>query len=411
MNRPFLVPRAILLIVCLLIVAHFLSGSYRDEAWQTSITTLKNKWQNSAFCNVGSGSETNKEVEEVKSHENVSSPTFSPLVDPLENQPTHAKVDEYPVEERRANAAFVFLARNSEMRNVIESLQQMEDRFNKRFKYPYVFLNDEPFTEEFKELTSLVISSSAQYGVIPREHWHQPDWIDEKRAKAAREQMVEDNIIYGGSVSYRNMCRFNSGFFFRHELMLPYRWYWRIEPGVRFYCDITEDPFLAMQDNNQAYGFNIAMYEYEDTVKTLWKATKEFIKEHPQYVSGGNSMNFISSDGGNTYNLCHFWSNFEIADMEFWRGEAYTAYFDWLESKGGFYYERWGDAPVHSIAAALFLRKEQIRFFDEIGYRHEHLQHCPSGETHKKGKCSCVADDSFDWDYYSCLWEFARLFE
>lgn len=25
--------------------------------------------------------------------------------------------------------------------------------------------------------------------------------------------------------------------------------------------------------------------------------------------------------------------------MDFWRGEAYSAYFDYLESKGGFYYE------------------------------------------------------------------------
>ena len=33
------------------------------------------------------------------------------------------------------------------------------------------------------------------------------------------------------------------------------------------------------------------------------------------------------------------WSNFEIADMDFWRSEAYQAYFDYLESKGGFYYE------------------------------------------------------------------------
>ena len=29
----------------------------------------------------------------------------------------------------------------------------------------------------------------------------------------------------------------------------------------------------------------------------------------------------------------------EIADMGFWRGEAYAAYVDYLESTGGFYYE------------------------------------------------------------------------
>jgi hypothetical protein len=33
------------------------------------------------------------------------------------------------------------------------------------------------------------------------------------------------------------------------------------------------------------------------------------------------------------------WSNFEIADMDFFRGEAYQAYFEHLEAQGGFYYE------------------------------------------------------------------------
>ena len=33
------------------------------------------------------------------------------------------------------------------------------------------------------------------------------------------------------------------------------------------------------------------------------------------------------------------WSNFEIANMEFWRGEAYTKFFDYLDRTGGFYYE------------------------------------------------------------------------
>lgn len=54
-------------------------------------------------------------------------------------------------DSRRANATFIFLARNSELKGVVEAIQSMEDRFNKRFKYPYVFLNDEPFSDEFKE--------------------------------------------------------------------------------------------------------------------------------------------------------------------------------------------------------------------------------------------------------------------
>ena len=33
------------------------------------------------------------------------------------------------------------------------------------------------------------------------------------------------------------------------------------------------------------------------------------------------------------------YNNFEISDLDFWRGEAYTAYFDHLDRSGGFYYE------------------------------------------------------------------------
>ncbi len=38
-----------------------------------------------------------------------------------------------------------------------------------------------------------------EFGLIPREHWFQPDWIDEERAKASRDQMVTENVIYGGA--------------------------------------------------------------------------------------------------------------------------------------------------------------------------------------------------------------------
>lgn len=56
--------------------------------------------------------------------------------------------------------------------------------------------------------------------------------------------------------------------------------------------------------------------------------------------------------------------------QNFWRGDAYNSYVEFLDKKGGFYYERWGDAPVHSIGAALFAKKEQIVFFEDIGYTH-----------------------------------------
>ncbi|KAJ7680108.1 glycolipid 2-alpha-mannosyltransferase-domain-containing protein, partial [Mycena rosella] len=199
----------------------------------------------------------------------------------------------------RANATFVILACNSDLDSTVRSVCEVEDRFNTRHHYPYTLLNDEPFTDEFKRRVSAVASGPVAYGLVPREHRVQPDCIDEERATKGREQLVADNVIYGGSVNYRNMCRYNSGFFFRHLLVEQYRWYWRIEPDVHFHCDVSYDPFWHMQDRGKVYGFTIPMYELEKTIPTLWGHVKDFIKLHPEHIALG----FVSDNGGDV-SLC-----------------------------------------------------------------------------------------------------------
>lgn len=88
------------------------------------------------------------------------------------------------------------------------------------------------------------------------------------------------------------------------------------------------------------------------------------------------------------------WSNFEIGDLDFFRSPEYLAYFEHLDRAGGFYYERWGDAPIHSIAASLFLPKDQIHFFQEIGYYHLPFSHCPVDPSEDMA-CNCTQESSF----------------
>ncbi|KAH3687478.1 hypothetical protein WICPIJ_001536 [Wickerhamomyces pijperi] len=301
----------------------------------------------------------------------------------------------------RENATFISLARNEDLWELVPAIRSVEDRFNSKYKYDWVFLNEEPFSVEFKTVMTSLVSGEAKFGLIPKEHWSFPDWIDTDKAAQTREDMK--NIIYGSSISYRHMCRFESGFFFHHELMQNYKYYWRVEPSTKLYCDVNFDVFKFMRENNKDYGFTISIHEFEATIKTLWSETKKFVAANPQYVAEDNFMNFISDNNGETYNLCHFWTNFEVANMDFWRGEAYQAYFQHLEKAGGFFYERWGDAPVHSIAASLFLPQDRIHFFEEIGYFHGPYHHCPiNDEIRNKNKCMCKPGDDFTWQDYSC---------
>lgn len=318
----------------------------------------------------------------------------------------------YPEDDGvREKATMVTLARNSDLWNLVTSVRHVEDRFNKNYHYDWVFLNDEPFNEEFKKVMTSLVSGTAKFGLIPKEHWSFPDWIDLDKAAAARKKMGAEGIIYGDSVSYRHMCRYESGFFWRHELLDEYEWYWRVEPDIVLYCDINYDVFKMMKQNNKKYGFILSVSEYESTIPTLWETTQNFMKEYPQYVKEKNMMDFVSNDKGQTYNMCHFWSNFEIASLDLWRSPAYRAYFDYLDKAGGFFYERWGDAPVHSIAASIFLEPEEFHFFDGIGYYHPGFTSCPVEEQVRlHNKCICDPSKDLTWaQSYFCTRKYFKV--
>lgn len=55
-------------------------------------------------------------------------------------------------------------------------------------------------------------------------------------------------------------------------------------------------------------------------------------------------------------------TNMLTGSNSFWRSDIYQQYFDHLDKSGGFFYERWGDAPVHSIALGLFESAKKIHW-------------------------------------------------
>ena len=206
----------------------------------------------------------------------------------------------------RMNATFVTLARNSDLWEIVKSIREVEDRFNRNYHYDWVFLNDKPFDSTFKKVTSALISGKTHYEEIPHEHWSYPEFIDQEKARKVREDMAQRKIIYGDSQSYRHMCRFESGFFFRQPIMNKYEWYWRVEPSIELYCDVAYDPFKYMADHGKKYSFVLSLYEYVETIPTLWDSAKTYMKKHPEHLAKGNAMEWLSEDGGETYNHCHF---------------------------------------------------------------------------------------------------------
>lgn len=315
--------------------------------------------------------------------------------------PEKDKIAEYD----HANATIVALVRNNEAQGILTTIKRFERSFNNKFNYPYTFINDQPFSDRFKRRIERYTSAPINFVVIPPALWDKPESVDENREAEAMKVMKEHNIAYATQASYHNMCRFYLGNFYNVPELQKYKYYWRIEPHVDFYTDVKYDVFKYLEKTGKIYGFTINLYDIEESVATLWTETLRYLNsgENYKYINHNGAFQWLLENQQNPkknkvtggYSTCHFWSNFEIADMDFFRGEAYNNWFKFLDSTGKFYYERWGDAPVHSMGLSLFADKSQIHWFRDIGYFHDPYYNCPNTAATSR----CKTGKFSKWDH------------
>ena len=324
-------------------------------------------------------------------------------------------VDEYAVKRKlmrpgggRENAVVIILCRNREIIPMLQTMHQFEEKFNSQFNYPYVFLNNEPFTEEFKATMSTATKARVSFGLVEPEHWGVPARYNSSRIQESLRELK--SVVHGSSLSYRQMCRWYSGFFQEHQLLSGFDFYWRLEPGVSFSCKVPYDPFEYMRRNRKMYGFSMAINEIKETIPSLWKTTSDFLEIHKKTLPRDQRMMDYFRTVALDYNGCHFWSNFEIAAFSLFRSPQYKAFFEHLDEAGGFFYERWGDAPVHSLAVGMLLTPEQVHWFSDIGYKHHPHAHCPADfNLRLERQCECDPDALDGVSQGHCMQSFLRL--
>jgi mannosyltransferase len=134
-----------------------------------------------------------------------------------------------------------------------------------------------------------------------------------------------------------------------------------------------------MQREKKTYGFTIAVKELKETVPNIFRYAsaykrnnnitsqglwemfvekpkeeeKSLPKDDPKYKKplpeeildtepGTGALPEIDLDAmeGEKYNMCHFWSNFEIARLDWFRSKEYNDFFEMMDRSGGFWMER-----------------------------------------------------------------------
>lgn len=112
-----------------------------------------------------------------------------------------------------------------------------------------------------------------------------------------------------------------------------------------------------MAKRGHVYAFTLALWEVLMTVPSLFRETTDYkearglpstslwkamVEASPLPWPLRPVLSALGSRDarGDAWNGCHYWSNFEIGDMDFFRGREYQEYFDAMDRTGGFYYER-----------------------------------------------------------------------
>lgn len=90
-----------------------------------------------------------------------------------------------------------------------------------------------------------------------------------------------------------------SGFFWRHPLVLSLNleYYWRVEPDVRYFCELDYDPFLYMKQNKKKYGKQCVVY------KLLGKGTHTVYTTQPSIFHSKNTLAPLSLCGTRSRSL------------------------------------------------------------------------------------------------------------
>ena len=145
------------------------------------------------------------------------------------------------------------------------------------------------------------------------------------------------------------------------------------------------DPFIHMERANKTYGFTIAVKELKETVPNIFRYASAYKRvnnltsqglwemfaepasaaedvslpeDNPKHKKplpeeilgsepGQGGVPDVDPEAmeGETYNMCHFWSNFEIARLDWFRSKEYNDFFDMMDRSGGFWMERVGHGP------------------------------------------------------------------
>ncbi|KAG0088060.1 alpha 1,2-mannosyltransferase 2.4.1 [Podila epicladia] len=319
------------------------------------------------------------------------------------NEPT-AETDEPIYEVEKANGVLVVFTSEEQIQDARQTVRDMEDRFNRGRNYPWVILSALPLTERSKLLTAQLTKGTMTFGTVPRAHYRMPKSIDVGKSMAKDRDLIFAGVnINRTAISERHRWRYLAGFLARHELLDGYEFFWRVDPGLEIFCDIEDDPMLAMKKNGQKFAWSMSTTEHKDGVPSAWTFVDTFKKTHADVLPQHNSEFFLTKETGDEFTTCTFGVQNSIGRVDFFRSPEYLALFDAIENEGLIYYEKFTDAIVATLGISLLLPKSQILHLGGMGWAtvSQEWSYCPHS-SELNAKCHCNPNPAIKPAHLSC---------
>jgi mannosyltransferase len=137
--------------------------------------------------------------------------------------------------DRPPRAALVSLASEHELDAILQSIQQLEESFNSRYLYHWVFFSTKPLSENFHRLTSNATNATCIYEQIPEAanaieprivlNWTSHAFFGPHKRPTRSE--VKSSVKW-----QRRSPRWDWASIAKADRLRDYDWFWRIEPGV-----------------------------------------------------------------------------------------------------------------------------------------------------------------------------------
>lgn len=145
---------------------------------------------------------------------------------------------------------FYMIVKNEELQSARSAIRSIEDRFNahNNVSYPWVLLNSQQYTHDFKKYIRKVASGKVYFGQIDLEAFTFPEWIDIKRTENAIRRMIYLRVKKSYSLYERQEMRYVK--------------YERCTMNIHIHCHYIPDTRLAC--------FNIILYSIRSIMLGVW---------------------------------------------------------------------------------------------------------------------------------------------